>query len=201
MAAWRRARSVGTRAIRTTRPTEVPASRDALQRGERRAGELEYFERALDPLRVGRREARGRRGIHPGELCMQRGPPLASGSRVEPCAHAGIGPRQRAQALGQRLEVEHRPAGHDRHPAAGANRRDRREGVVAEPRRGVGLGRVDDVDQVMGDARAGRRVGFRRADVHAPVDLRGVDADDLAADALGQRERERALAGRGRAHQ
>ena len=59
----------------------------------------------------------------------------------------------------------------------------------------------DDVEQVVRDARALGGVGLRGADVHAAVDLRGVDRDDLAAEALGERERERALARRGRTHQ
>ena len=45
------------------------------------------------------------------------------------------------------------------------------------------------------------RIGLRGADVHAAVHLRGIHADDLDGQPLGQRERERTLARRGRAHQ
>ena len=70
-----------------------------------------------------------------------------------------------------------------------------------EARRRIRLRRIEDVDQVVRDARAigGRRL--RRADVHAAIHLRGIDGDDLAAEALGERQRERTLARRGRAHQ
>ena len=44
-----------------------------------------------------------------------------------------------------------------------------------------------------------RRLG--RADVQAAIDQRGIDADDLAAQALRPFQRERGLARRGRAHQ
>ncbi len=58
---------------------------------------------------------------------------------------------------------------------------------------------VDYVDQVMrgGGALGGSRLGG--ADVHMAVDLARVGRDDLAAERLGQRDRQGGLAGRGRA--
>ena len=73
--------------------------------------------------------------------------------------------------------------------------------VGAEARRRIRLGRRDQVDEVVRHACARRLVRLRRADVHPAIDLRGVDGDDLAAERVGERERERALARRGRAHQ
>jgi len=46
----------------------------------------------------------------------------------------------------------------------------------------------------MRNARSRGDVGLRGADVHAPIDLCGIDADDLDPKALGQRECQRRLA-------
>ena len=72
---------------------------------------------------------------------------------------------------------------------------------MREARGGIRVRRIDDVDQMMRDPRTRRGVGLRGSDVHAPVDLGGIDADDLAAQALRKLERKRALARRGRTHQ
>jgi hypothetical protein len=73
--------------------------------------------------------------------------------------------------------------------------------IGAKPRGGIGLDRIDDVEKVMRHPRARRRVGFRRPDVHAAIDLGGIDADDLDREALGERHCERRLAGPGGPHQ
>ena len=59
----------------------------------------------------------------------------------------------------------------------------------------------DDVDEVMGNARACRAIRLRGADVHAAIHLRRIDADDLRVEAARERQRERALARRRGAHQ
>ena len=71
-------------------------------------------------------------------------------------------------------------------------------GVARVLRRRVLLGRIDDVDQMMRDAAAigvGNLVG---ADVEPAIDRGRIAVDDLAAVALGDRQRQRALARRGR---
>ena len=201
IAACSRARSSGTSATRTTGPSDGPAPRApcSAESGVP-VSACTSSARWIRWASVGAsRAAVG--GSTRGELGMQRGPALGGGARVDTRAHGGVGLRQRAQALGQRLEIEHRAAGDDRHTAARAYRRDRRLGIAAKARGGVRLRRVDDVDQVVRNAGACRRVGLRGPDVHSAVDLRGVDADDLALEPLGQCERECALARRGRAHQ
>ncbi len=173
----------------------------ALQRRQRLAGDLEDFQRALDSLGIGRIETRGRCRIDPRQRRMQRRPPFDGRARVDPRAHLRVGARQCAQPLGQRLEVQHRAADKERHVSAGADLAGRRQRIGAKPRRRIGFGRIHDIDQVMRHAGARRRVRFRGADIHAAVDLCGVDADDLDVEALGQCKRERALARRRRAHQ
>ena len=53
------------------------------------------LERALDALRVGRRQPRRGRGIDARELGVQRRPAVARGARVDLGAHGGVGARQR----------------------------------------------------------------------------------------------------------
>ena len=173
----------------------------ALQLRKRPACELVHFERALDALRIGTLQARGRRGVHTRELGVERGPAFGGGPGIEPRAHRGIGRRQSREAVLERLEVQHRPADEQRNSAARANRGNRFDRIGAEPRRRVGFDRIEDVDQMMRHPRARRGVGLRRADVHAAIHLRGIHADDLDREALRERERERGLAGSGRAHQ
>ena len=95
-----------------------------------------HLERALDALRIGGRQAgRGHR-IHARELRVQRRPALARRARIERRAHRGIRLRQGRQALGERLEVEHRAAREDRHAAALADRLhrgDAHRGRSAQP--------------------------------------------------------------------
>jgi len=52
--------------------------------------------------------------------------------------------------------------------------------------------------QQMGDARLLRRRRTRRDDAQIAVDLHGIGIDDAAAKLLGQRQRQRRLAARGR---
>ena len=75
---------------------------------------------------------------------------------------------------------------------------NRRGGVARVLRRRVLVGRIDDVDQVVRNAAPLGQRHLVGADVEAAIDRRRVAVDDLAAEPLGQRQRQRALAGRGR---
>ena len=172
-----------------------------LQLRQRRPGQCEHLERALNALRIGGREACRGGGIDPRELRMHRRPACLPRLTVEPRAKGGVRSRQRAQAVGERFEVEHRAADQQRHAAARANGGDGGQRVGTESGGGIGLRRIDDVDEVMRDARTRRRVRLRRADVHAAINLRRIHTHDFGREAQGERQRERALARRGRAHQ
>ena len=80
-----------------------------------------------------------------------------------------------------------------------ANGSDRGHRIAAKARRGIRIRRLDQVEQVVGDAGARRGIRLRRSDVHAAIDLRGIRADDFAAETLGERECDRGFARRGRA--
>ena len=165
---------------------------------ERPAADAVDLERALDALAVVRRQARRCHRVDRRELGMQRGPARARARSSMSARTAGSASGKRIEAVEQRLEVQHRAADQQRHVAALANRRDRRARVGDEARRRIALGRVDDVDQVVrhGGALGGARLGG--ADVHAAVDERRVDADDLdrtpRRERGGDRQRGRALA-------
>ena len=76
------------------------------------------------------------------------------------------------------------------------DRANRRGGVARKLRGGVLLGRLDDVDEVVRNAALLRLRQLVGADVEPAVDRGRVAVDDLAAVLLGERERQRALAGR-----
>jgi hypothetical protein len=94
-------------------------------------------------------------------------------------AELGVGLRQRCNAAGQRPEIKHRAADEQWHPPARVDCSDRRRRIATEPSGRVGCGRITEIDQVVRHCveHGPRRLG--RADVHAAVDLRRVDADDL----------------------
>ena len=77
------------------------------------------------------------------------------------------------------------------------SRIDRRR-IARELRGGVLLGRIDDVDEMMRNAAALGSRDLVGADVEAAIDRGRIAVDDLAVEPLGERERQRALAGRGR---
>jgi hypothetical protein len=55
------------------------------------------------------------------------------------------------------------------------------------------LGRIDHVDQVVGDSAAIFRRGFGRADVHPPIDGDRIERQNFCADPLGQNHCDPAL--------
>jgi hypothetical protein len=70
---------------------------------------------------------------------------------------------------------------------------NRRRGIARELRGGVLLGRIRDVDQMVGNAAAIRRRRLVGADVESAKHGGRIAVDDLAAMPFGQVERQRAL--------
>src|SRR5712675_31708 len=166
--------------------------------GQRAAGRLDDLE--------GARDARAIVGVEPGggsriaavELAMQRGRPLAG----EPLAHAGADVdrdrRHGRESRCQRLEIEPGAADEDRHLADAGDLGERLAGVrhILADRiihRGVHMA----VEQ-MRHARLLGRAGARRDDREVAIDLHRIRVDDRAADPLGEPQRQRRLAARGR---
>ncbi len=108
--------------------------------------------------------------------------------------HGRIASGAGEQPVDEGLDVKPGAAGHDREPSP---RGDPAGGIERVPDE-VG-GRVldlgpDDVDEVMRDAPPGFGPRLVGADVETAVDLDGVAADDLSAEAQGQIDGDAALA-------
>ena len=176
------------------RPVDALRALAPVERRHRFTAEQADLERALDALRVQRRQAGSGLRIQRGQPRVHRGPAVAGGLGIELRAQRRIGLRQLGQAVEQRLEIKHRAADQQRPRAAGLDLGHQAQRVADELRRRVARGRLEDVDQVMRH----RGEFFRRrlggADVHAAVHQRGVDADDLHRLATRDRERGRRLA-------
>ena len=137
-------------------------------------------------------------GSTAAQLGEQGGDPLAVEPLLQGRPYVGVG-RRDLEPVERRPHVEPRPARDHGHGAAGQH------GVDVGPRvplvggdAGL-LGHVEHVELVVRDAvpLLGRHLGG--ADVHPAVELRGVGADDLAAQPLRERDGEVGLAGGGRA--
>jgi hypothetical protein len=85
-------------------------------------------------------------------------------------------------------------------PARGDLRHGRQR-IGTELRGGIGSRRVTDVDQPVRRSLQQFRCRLGGADVHAAVDQRGIDADDLQREAAYQLDRQRGLARGGRPYQ
>ena len=168
-------------------------------RGQRPAGQEVHLERAHEPLQIARLDPRRRLADRRARSIRCRHVDAAPlGDRLEPRAQRRVAPGPGKQAARQRAVVEAGAADENRQPAARVDVADHRRRVARVLRRGVLVGRIDDVDQVMRDAAP---LGDRHlvgADVEAAIDGGRIAVDDLAAEALGERQRQRALAGRGR---
>ena len=116
-------------------------------------------------------------------------------------AQCGIGLRQRTQAFAQCLEVQHGAADQQRNLAARGDVGHQAQCIVAEGGGGIGLGRGDDVDQVVRCAGEGGGIRLGGADVHVAEHQRGIDADELHRQALHQFHGDAGLAAGGGAHE
>ena len=167
-------------------------------RGQRTAGQDVHLERAHQALAIARLNPRGRVRIDAAKQRVQPFDPSAVGNALEPRAERGVARGPRKEPARQRSVVQAGAADQDRQAAARGDVADDGRRLARIPRRRVLLGRIGDVDQVMGNALAGGRRHLVGADVEAAVDGRRVTADDLAVEPVGERDAERALAGRGR---
>ena len=103
------------------------------------------------------------------------------------------------QVVDDRSEVEAGAADEDRHRSSLSDAVDRVAGERLELADGEGVGRVDQIDEVVPDLGLLGCRGCGRADVHPAVDLHRVDRDELClttrrANAIDERKRERRLA-------
>ena len=97
------------------------------------------------------------------------------------------------------MVVEHGAADEQRDFAERVCGGDFAAGVGGEASGGVRFFRLEDVYQRVRVAGEGGGIRLGTTDVHASVDLRGIDADEVDGVAVGEGEGERGFAGGGRA--
>ena len=169
------------------------------QRGHGLAGQAADFQRALDPLAVVGASRAAVMGSSVASSACSAGQP--SRRRALPVRRVAPGRPAAGRPARRAAPVHHGAAGQQRHAAARADLVDQAQRVGAEFGRRVRLRGVQDVQQMLRHARLLGGRGFGGADVHASVDRGRIDVDDLHRPAFCQRQRGRALAGRGRAGQ
>ena len=79
--------------------------------------------------------------------------------------------RRLGQRVGERPQIEPRAADDDDGAMSRMRLREPRSRFVRPPRRGIALGRIDDIDAAVRNTRALGGVRFRGADVETPIDL------------------------------
>ena len=167
--------------------------------GKRLSRDDRYFQRAQNPLGVARHQPRVGRRIAAPQLLEEDRQPLRGEARPQLGPDGFVTGGDRADPLQERPQVETAPPHHDRPASARLDLGDRSARLTGELPGRPALAGIEDVDQVVRNSLAFGRAGFRRADVETPVGLERVGVDDLAAERLGEREAERALARGGRA--
>ena len=175
--------------------------RKSLQRGKRLAGQAPDFERALDALRVVRRDAMRAARVDFLELGVQRRPAAPRGISIDRGADLRIGLRQRVDARHQRAAADHRATHQQRNLVLAQDVHHGADRIGAPAPGRVAVVRIDEVDQVMRHFRARACVGLRGADVHAAVHLGRVHRHDLEGAARRELERKAGFAARRRPQQ
>ena len=113
---------------------------------------------------------------------------------LQPRAQLGVLSRTREQAARQRAVIKTRAADKDRQLSFRMQFPNRPRRIAREVRRGVLVGRIGNVDQVMRNATALLDRNFVGADVEAAIYRRGIAVDDLAIETFGNGEAQRTLA-------
>ncbi len=159
------------------------------------------LQRAHQPLRIVGMNACSRLRVHLRQPVVQHLQPLACCQGFEFRAHRSISRRHVRQPFLQRLEIQHGSADQQRNAAGGADLRHGRQRIAAELGSRVALSRIEDVHQAVRELRQYLGRGLRRADVHATVDQRRIDADQLAGQHTRQLQRQIGLARGGGTHE
>lgn len=161
------------------------------------AGELVYFEGTNDAFLIVGVDAGGGLGIDLGKSLMKGGEAGLGDFGAKLVADGGIGAGAFEQAVEEGFDVHGRAADGDDGPALGRDDGDCLSSQIQKTVHAEGFGGLDDVDQMPGDLLSFFERGLGRADVHAAINLHGINTYDFAAEGLGQPEGKRALSGCG----
>ena len=96
--------------------------------------------------------------------------------------------------MGQRTQIKARAADQNRYTSAAMNALYRLFCILRVLHDGIGFVRLPDVHQMMRNTAPVFRCGFGCADIHAPVNLHGIHANNLAAQCLRKLHAERRFA-------
>ena len=169
------------------------------ERGEGLAGDLDDLERTHDPPRVARGDRPSRRGVEVRQALVQPCRAHLVRLSLQASPDSRVGARE-AQVVRDGADVEPGSAHEHGLPPARVDARDGGTRSPLELHDGRGLAHVEHVDEVVRDAAALRDGKLRRADVHAPVQLKSIPVHDLTVPGLRQRDAEVRFARRGRPH-
>ena len=171
--------------------------------GIERAGRLpagqDELKGADEALAVVGFDGRRRLRVKPRQFGVQGGATLGGKARFNAGAVCRIGGGQVVNAGVEGVVIEHGAADQYRDFATGVRGGDFAAGIGGKAPGGVGFFGVKDVYQRVRVAGQGGSIRLCRANIHAAVDLRGIDADEMHGVAVGEGESERGFAGSGRA--
>ena len=137
--------------------------------------------------------ALSRRRIQSSQHAVQPFAPMPLRAPPQPRPQIFAPRRSGKQSLGQRAQIQSRPAGHNRHVPACRNLTQRHPRLSAVLARSKRLIRVRYIDQMMRHARLLFFGRFGGAQFHAAIHGHGVAAHNLAAKALRKNQRKRRL--------
>ena len=125
-----------------------------------------------------------RGGIHFDQVGVECRCASATALVVEPASKLRIGTRSR-KAEEKGLQVQHGTADQHRVTTAVADLRDAGVGALDIALHIERLVRFDDIDEVMGHVAPGPRRGLCGPDIHPPIDLHGIEGQDLCTEPRG----------------
>ena len=169
--------------LRDLRSRKPQCDGDDVETGDRRfrlaemgcqrfAREDVHLESAYDAFQVARLDPGRRAGVHACEHPVQALDAAALCHTLEARAQIRIATRSGEQTARQSAVIQPRAAHHDWQPPAPMNVADDRSRVTRVLRGRVLVGRIRDIDQVMRNAAAVRRLEFVSADIEPAVDRR-----------------------------
>src|SRR5215467_1329941 len=164
---------------------------------DRFAGEFPHLDGSGDPIEIVDANASCRGRVDRAQTLVKMGDALISRDPLQSITNFTRRGRAPKNSPSQRAQIETAPAHHNRVPPAGGDLFDclaRQGGEGGDIER---FGGRADVQKMMRNATALRRRGFGGAQVHSPIDLTRVGVDYLGAEASGDFNRERTLAGTG----
>ena len=171
-----------------------------MQGGQGFSGQFDDFQCALDSLGVVRFEPLCGFRVQFGQSGMQGWPSGLCGFFIQSGTDGRVGFGEVVQSFCQRVEIQHGAADEQRQFSALYDALNEREGVFAKLCCRIGIGRVNDVDEVVRNGGLFFAGWFCGADVHVTIDEGGINGDDFAWDMAGDFERGGGFSGSCRSH-